>query len=148
MAGAGFLNGNLPTLELTSIVLDEQGNRLIVGTRFMGVFAAPVPVSTAAASPAPAEQADHLRVWPNPFRTSLSISFDVPRSCFVDLAIHAVDGRRVQTLLARETAVGSHRFVWNGKDAEGRRAATGVYYVRLSGAGFEAARKVVYTPVR
>jgi flagellar hook assembly protein FlgD len=39
--------------------------------------------------------------------------------------------------------VGSHSVTWNGRDANGAQAATGVYFVRLQAGSYEMTRKIV-----
>ncbi len=71
--------------------------------------------------------------WPNPFNANATIAFDVPRTVPVHLVVYDVLGRRVRALHRGETlAAGSYRTSWNGRDDEGRPAASGVYLYRLA----------------
>ena len=50
------------------------------------------------------------------------------------LVVYDVLGRRVRALHSGETLTAGHyRTPWNGRDDEGRPAASGVYLYRLSG---------------
>ena len=49
----------------------------------------------------------------------------------MDLGIYAVDGRRVATLVDANLAAGNHQATWNGRDAFGKRVASGTYFYRL-----------------
>jgi hypothetical protein len=71
--------------------------------------------------------------WPNPFNASTTIAFDVERTVPVHLVVYDVLGRRVRTLHSGETLTAGHyRTSWNGRDDEGRSAASGVYLYRLT----------------
>jgi hypothetical protein len=58
-------------------------------------------------------------------------------------AVYDVLGRRMRTL-AVENAGGRLSIVWNGKEESGRRAAAGVYFIRLS----EPAREVTFKVIK
>ncbi|MBZ0267429.1 T9SS type A sorting domain-containing protein [bacterium] len=94
------------------------------------------PVVAAAASPG-------LRAGPNPFRTGTTMSFDVARPATGILAVHDASGRLVRTLVDGSLPAGTHHVRWDGRDRTGRRAATGVYYVRLQADAVRATEKVV-----
>ena len=81
---------------------------------------------------------------PNPFNPSTSISFDVPfASAGVKLRIYDVSGRLIRTLADGEQAAGRQTVEWNGLNDEGDPVATGMYFCRLTGPGFEQIRKMV-----
>ena len=82
--------------------------------------------------------------WPNPFNASTTIAFDVARTAPVHLVVYDALGRRVRALYRGETlTAGPYRTAWNGRDDEGRPAASGVYFYRLiAGADFTAVRRM------
>lgn len=84
--------------------------------------------------------------YPSPSRAGVTFEYSTLSEGPVTLAIYDVGGRRVRCLvdLEREPG-GAHRAVWDGKDAEGRRVAPGVYLSRLSVAGRQLERRVVLT---
>ena len=73
-----------------------------------------------------------LQNSPNPFNPSTTIVFALPQGGAVDLAVYAVDGRRIRTLIAGGREAGRHEIVWDGADERGTRVASGTYYVRLT----------------
>ncbi len=95
-----------------------------------------VAVNTAASggSSSPLPYAFRLEQnFPNPFNPSTTIRFSLPKDQPVDLEVFDVRGRRVVSLLDHEPlAAGWHDVVWRGRDANGRPAASGVYYYRLT----------------
>jgi flagellar hook assembly protein FlgD len=61
----------------------------------------------------------------------------------MELTLYSVDGRKVRTLAEGWRPAGPQRLEWDGLDADGRRAHTGVYYVRLRAAGASATCRLV-----
>jgi hypothetical protein len=82
----------------------------------------------AATAPAACELSQNS---PNPFNPSTSVRYRLASAASVDLSVFDLLGRRVATLESGFMPAGSHRAVWNGADRTGRRAASGVYFVRL-----------------
>jgi hypothetical protein len=69
---------------------------------------------------------------PNPFNPTTTISFVLPAKDHVKLEIFDVSGKLVTTLLDRPLDAGYKECVWDGTDATGSGASTGVYFCRLS----------------
>jgi hypothetical protein len=85
------------------------------------------------------------RPFPNPARASAGTSFEfrVPRATSASVAIFDVTGRRVATLVDGAVEAGTHTLRWDGRDPRGRRAASGVYFLRVRAEGFAHRDKVV-----
>jgi flagellar hook assembly protein FlgD len=80
--------------------------------------------------------------YPNPFNPATSISFDLPEEEHIRLGVYGVDGRLVAMLLNGATSAGWHDITWTGRDASGRSAPSGIYVLRLEGAGHAAIRRM------
>ena len=80
---------------------------------------------------------------PNPFNPATTIRFTVPQDGPVNLAVCDVHGRHVRTLADGRRAAGSHEIVWDGRDAQGRPVASGVYLCRLRGGSRTLVRRMV-----
>ena len=72
---------------------------------------------------------------PNPFHCATAISFRLPASAPVDLAVMDIQGRLVRNLLRSRMPAGGHTVRWDGRDAAGREAPNGFYLFRLQAAG-------------
>ncbi len=105
---------------------------------FDGWYVDNVQVSTpdcillGAPGPVAVGRVEFLPPSPNPIRTSTRLGFVLPTPVDrVDLAIYDVGGRllRYERLGAKQP--GSHSWVWDGRDDDGRSLASGVYYARL-----------------
>ncbi len=69
---------------------------------------------------------------PNPFNPRTTIVFTLPATAAVDLRVFDLAGRVVRTIAAGDVyGPGRHELVWDGTDAAGRDAASGVYLCRL-----------------
>ncbi|MFH1681750.1 MAG: S8 family serine peptidase [Candidatus Eisenbacteria bacterium] len=68
---------------------------------------------------------------PNPFNPMTEIRYTVPAFGRVSLCIHDISGRLVTALIDGAMPAGSHSALWDGRDAAGAEAASGVYFVRL-----------------
>jgi hypothetical protein len=80
---------------------------------------------------------------PNPFNPETTISFALPRTGAVEVAVYSVDGRQVAVLLRETMTAGAHEVVWRGRDQGGRRVASGVYFVRIEAGGEVTAGKIM-----
>jgi hypothetical protein len=81
---------------------------------------------------------------PNPFRSNLEIGFTVRDPAWFEVAVLDVTGRRVRSLCREEApAPGERHVAWDGRAADGRPAAAGVYWVRLITPTHEDRRRIV-----
>ncbi|MDZ4805347.1 MAG: FG-GAP-like repeat-containing protein, partial [Candidatus Eisenbacteria bacterium] len=69
---------------------------------------------------------------PNPFQSSTTIRFALPRAERVTLVILDVQGRLVRTLLAEDVPAGVWEEAWDGRGADGGPAASSIYFYRLT----------------
>lgn len=121
------------------VVENPDGQTAVVpdGFRLVDQFTAVDPTSPAPRGWALAQN------YPNPFNPRTSIRFDVPRPGPAELAVFDLRGRRVVTLVDGPVEAGYHSVVWDGTDAQGRPLASGVYFARLRGDGFQRQRKML-----
>jgi len=80
---------------------------------------------------------------PSPFVGQTSLSFELAQESDVSLEVYDLRGARVRTLARGAHPAGRHTATWDGRDDDGRRAAAGVYLVRMSSAGYTGQLKVV-----
>ncbi len=72
---------------------------------------------------------------PNPFNPETAISYTIPMSANISLNIFNIKGQKVRTLVSEKQERGNHSIRWDGKDALGNNAASGVYFYRLDAEG-------------
>lgn len=110
--------------------------------RILGAIGVPTAVEEMAHGAAPPRL--HLgQNYPNPFNPTTWIPFYVPENGFVSVKIYDVRGGLVKALAERWMAAGAHSLRWNGEDAKGGPAASGVYFCALSLGGRTEMRKLV-----
>jgi hypothetical protein len=83
------------------------------------------------------------RVYPNPFRSSVTIEYALPEQAHVSIAIYDVRGRVVRMLACEIQSAGRRDVVWSGGTHAGARAAPGVYFVRWEAGGRVATKKLL-----
>jgi len=79
--------------------------------------------------------------FPNPSRGATTFRLELPRPDRVSLDVFDVAGRPVRRVAEGSLAAGAHALAWDGRDASGRPAPAGVYFVRLrTSAGTEVGK--------
>lgn len=76
--------------------------------------------------------------YPNPFNSTTSISYDLPRASHVSLNVFDITGRTAATLVEEMQEAGQHHVNFNANDLP-----SGIYVYRLSAGGFQQSRKLV-----
>lgn len=72
-----------------------------------------------------------LKIYPNPFNPEVNISFSTASNNNVKINIYNIRGQKITTLYDGKLSAGQHTFHWNGKDSNGRSAASGIYLLRV-----------------
>jgi hypothetical protein len=98
------------------------------GIAVLSVSAAPVAVEPPSSRPLLLALEQNA---PNPFGSSTTLAFTVPRAGHVRFGVYNADGRLVRMLVDGDTPAGRHEIVWDAKDANGRSVGNGVYYGSL-----------------
>jgi hypothetical protein len=80
---------------------------------------------------------------PNPFTERTSLSLALPEAGSAVVEVYDVTGRLVTTLVDGVLPAGEIAVVWDGRDARGRPAATGIYFCRAQVGEWHEARKIV-----
>jgi hypothetical protein len=81
--------------------------------------------------------------YPNPFNPATTIPYTVSATGLVRLSIYDLLGKQVRELINEEQTAGSFRVIWDGLNGSGHQAATGVYFCKMTVAGFESMRRIM-----
>ena len=81
--------------------------------------------------------------FPNPFNPSTTIPFSLDNSGHIRLTIYNVMGQEIKTLVDGYRSSGMHTVVWDGRDADGKAAASGLYLYRLTYGDKSESRKML-----
>lgn len=86
-------------------------------------------------------------IYPNPFSEQLSVLIEAPATTYgapVEVAVYDALGRRVRALEAGASVAGRLDLTWDGRDAQGRRVTSGVYFMRVQAGTFSESRPVIF----
>ena len=81
--------------------------------------------------------------YPNPFNPRTTISYELPDRAHVVLVIVDLEGREVIRLVDEVKQPGFHSLEWNGEDARGWQAPSGVYFCHFEAGDFVRTRKML-----
>ena len=81
---------------------------------------------------------DLLPAYPNPFNSSTTISFVLPKTDRLLLTVYSVTGQKVETLADGIAEAGTHRVMFDGTGL-----SSGIYLVRLETVGLAETRKLL-----
>ncbi len=112
---------------------------LLVGTG-TGLYGQHISATSTAVRSKPS-QPDRFMLsqnYPNPFNPTTRISYSVPVSGLVTLAVYDVLGQKVATLVSELKRAGSYEATFDGS-----RFASGVYLYRLDCAGYTSVKKMI-----
>jgi hypothetical protein len=81
--------------------------------------------------------------YPNPFNPATTIPYTVSTTGLVRLTFYDLLGKQVRVLINEEQTTGSFRVIWDGLNDSGHQAAAGVYFCKMTAAGFESMRRMI-----
>ncbi|MFQ5603319.1 MAG: ELWxxDGT repeat protein [bacterium] len=83
--------------------------------------------------------------YPNPFNPETTIQYHLGETTSVKLQVYDLLGRLVTTLLDEgRQEIGSYTVSWDGRDANGRQVASGVYVYRLTTQHQSLSQKMIF----
>jgi flagellar hook assembly protein FlgD len=71
------------------------------------------------------------KAYPNPFRESVTIEYQLQEEGRVDIYINNILGQQVKSLVKADLQAGQQRVEWDGMDDSGSLVRTGMYYITL-----------------
>ncbi len=69
--------------------------------------------------------------YPNPFSQKTNIGFQLGNTSHVLVRVLALDGKEIIRIADNVLKEGSHRFIWDGKDAFGNLVPDGIYLLQM-----------------
>jgi hypothetical protein len=81
--------------------------------------------------------------YPNPFNPTTTISFELSEKVFVNLTVYNVDGKPIRTVVNGPLDSGIQEVYWDGINANGISASSGVYFYRLKAGVTVLTKKMV-----
>lgn len=81
--------------------------------------------------------------YPNPFNPETKIIYSIPEAGFVKLYVYDINGTLIKTLIEREQTSGRYEIIWDGKNQQGEKVCSGVYFYRMQANSFIQTRKMI-----
>ena len=96
----------------------------------------------------PPAETSLLSNYPNPFNPETWIPYQLAAPADVTVSIHSADGKLVRTLELGNMPAGvyqskSRAAYWDGRNTQGERVASGVYFYTLKSGDFSATKKML-----
>jgi len=73
-----------------------------------------------------------LQAYPNPFNYSTTISYKTAVTGKVTISIYNLSGQKIRTLVNETQQADHHSVVWDGTNATGGSAGSGIYFCTLN----------------
>jgi hypothetical protein len=83
-----------------------------------------------------------LQNYPNPFNPQTEIAYTLPEGSNVKLEIYNVLGQKVKVLVDEYQSAGTKKVVWDGKNENGERVSSGIYFYRLDAGSYVQTKKM------
>jgi len=80
---------------------------------------------------------------PNPFEPATTFDYTIPRPATAEIRVVDLSGRTVYEELRHHSTPGTFSVTWDGRDAQGRPVAAGVYFYTVSADGATRSRKMI-----
>ncbi len=76
--------------------------------------------------------------YPNPFNPATTISYSMPETGSVMIAVYDIMGRQIETLVNGTVSSGNHTLTWNGAEF-----SSGIYYVKMNAGTYSHTQKLL-----
>jgi hypothetical protein len=83
--------------------------------------------------------------FPNPFNPSTTISYRIEKPDYVTLSIYNIQGQLIRTLVDSYQNQGEYSTVWDGNDANGAKAASGLYVYTIKVGQISTSKQMMLT---
>ncbi len=84
-----------------------------------------------------------IQNYPNPFNPETQIIFYLPETGKVRLSVYNLKGQLVKILADEVLLAGENRFIWDGRNENGRKVSSGVYLVQLRKSNEIVSKKIM-----
>ncbi len=89
------------------------------------------------------EMTELAQNYPNPFNPSTTINYTLKSESQVCLEIYNIKGQKVKSLVNQTKPAGFYNIVWNGKDTNNAKCASGIYFLKMKADGKTLTRKMM-----
>ncbi len=83
-----------------------------------------------------------LQNYPNPFNPQTLIAYTLPEDSYIKLTIYNVLGQKVKVLVDEYQSAGTKNVIWDGRNKNGERVTSGIYFYKLQAGNFVQTKKM------
>ncbi len=84
-----------------------------------------------------------FNAYPNPFNPNTNIRYSLYEAGKVNIEIYNIKGQLMRSYATEHGNPGYYQISWDGRDANGRSAASGVYLYRMSSENYSSTKKMI-----
>ena len=128
------------------LISEDEGAHLAWSATFNGeqdVYYSWIPEELVSTNEV-ATEASYISAFPNPFRQSVTLEYEIRKKSRVELKIFNNFGAEIHRLFSGVQTSGSYRVEWDGKHAGGTARSGGIYYYQLQVGTELSTGKLVY----
>jgi pectate lyase len=81
--------------------------------------------------------------YPNPFNPATTINYSLKKRMNIEISIYNSLGKRIRTLVHTYLTPGNYSIVWDGKNSNGDRIPSGVYFVSMRSGIYSISKKII-----
>ena len=81
--------------------------------------------------------------YPNPFNPSTTINYSIQESGNVIIKIYDSLGKQIRILVNETKNSGEYRTIWDGRDDNGKKVSSGVYFYQIQVGDYIQAKKMI-----
>jgi len=86
---------------------------------------------------------ENFKVSPTIIRSTNRLIFNIAKESKVTIKIYSENGKLVKTIISQDVLPGNYSLVWNNKDNKGKKVGQGIYFAKITVAGFEQTKKII-----
>ncbi|MFZ0455087.1 MAG: right-handed parallel beta-helix repeat-containing protein [Ignavibacteriaceae bacterium] len=80
--------------------------------------------------------------YPNPFNPSTTISYNLPKTSFIEINIYDILGHLVKAMTIPSQSAGRHGILWDGTNSDNQLVASGIYLYHFKAVSLEGNNEV------
>ncbi|MBM4118219.1 T9SS type A sorting domain-containing protein [bacterium] len=139
------ITGSFPWWEVRYTVISRADERIYIvayaADGLLGMWATNLDLTGVDQAPRPGAT---LAAYPNPFNPTTALKFSLREEAAVSVFVTDVQGRRVRSLVVRESRpAGEQSLAWDGRDDAGRALPSGLYVAQIEAADARASCKLL-----
>jgi photosystem II stability/assembly factor-like uncharacterized protein len=129
------LGTNLPMTSYNDLELHQESRQLLAASFGLSMWVIDLEEEISGALEVDGAIND-LVIFPNPVQDHATIKFALQNSSGIEIAVHDLSGKKIQTLMSQKTGAGEHSVVWKPK------VSPGLYVISIRSSDFYSSRVV------